>query len=115
MSIHSENFIWGCAKNFYDNSRSCGGSSGGDAGLVSARCAPIAMGSDVGGSLRIPATFNGIVCFKPTQGRVSYKGGCDARLSDFTGNSGHLKAVAGPLAHSVNDCVEFFKIQCVKD
>jgi len=39
----------------------------------------------------------------------------DARLTEFTLNSGHFKAVAGPLAHSANDCVEFFKLQCVEN
>ena len=66
LSIHTTNNIWGTAKNPHDQERTCGGSSGGDAGLVSARCAPIAIGSDIGGSIRIPATFNGIVGFKPT-------------------------------------------------
>ena len=66
LSIHSTNYIWGTAKNFYQNNRSCGGSSGGDGGLVSARCVPLALGSDVGGSIRIPATFNGVTGFKPT-------------------------------------------------
>jgi Asp-tRNA(Asn)/Glu-tRNA(Gln) amidotransferase A subunit family amidase len=58
--------IWGTAENFYDRERSCGGSSGGDAGLVASRCVPIAIGSDIGGSIRVPATFNGIIGFKPT-------------------------------------------------
>ena len=73
-SIHSTNFIWGTAKNPHNPKRSCGGSSGGDAGLVAARCVPIAFGSDIGSSLRIPAHFNGIYCFKPTQGRLPTKG-----------------------------------------
>lgn len=82
---------------------------------MSARCVPLALGSDVGGSIRIPATFTGVTGFKPTQTRISYKGACDARLSDYTPNSAHLMAVGGPLAHSVNDCLEVFKIQCAKD
>ena len=65
-SIHTKNYVWGRAKNPYDQSRSCGGSSGGDAGLVATRCVPIALGSDIGGSLRIPASFTGVLAFKPT-------------------------------------------------
>jgi len=110
LSIHTTNFIWGRAKNPYDNERSCGGSSGGDGGLVASRCVPAAVGSDVGGSIRIPATFNGITGFKPTQGRISYKGAIDANLNKVTANGAHLPAVAGPLAHSVADCVQMFKI-----
>lgn len=66
LSIHTTNLIWGTAQNFYNRDRSCGGSSGGDGGLVASRCVPIAIGSDIGGSIRVPATFNGIVGFKPT-------------------------------------------------
>ena len=65
-SIHSTNLIWGTALNPHDNKRSCGGSSGGDGGLVASRCVPIALASDVGSSIRIPAHFNGIYGFKPT-------------------------------------------------
>ena len=66
LSYHSENYVWGRAQNAHQRDRSCGGSSGGDAGLVAARCVPMALGSDVGGSIRIPATFNGVTGFKPT-------------------------------------------------
>ena len=66
LSVHSVNKIWGRAKNPYDQERSCGGSSGGDAGLVASRCVPLGIGTDIGGSIRIPAAFNGIVGFKPT-------------------------------------------------
>jgi len=66
MIAHTDNFIWGRAKNFFDHDRSCGGSSGGDAGLVASRCVPLGIGSDIASSLRIPAHFNGIYTFKPT-------------------------------------------------
>lgn len=99
----------------FQRDRSCGGSSGGCGGLVSSRCIPIALVSDVAGSIRIPATFNGLTGFKPTQGRISNVGGQDARLMEYAPNSAHFSAVAGPMAHSVNDCLEFFKIQCIKD
>ena len=64
--IHVDNHVWGRARNPHNQERSCGGSSGGDAGLVAANCVPIGFGSDIGGSIRIPASFNGIVGFKPT-------------------------------------------------
>jgi len=57
--------------NPYDKSRTCSGSSGGDAALVSKRCVPFAIGTDVGGSIRAPAACTGIVGFKPTPQRNS--------------------------------------------
>lgn len=60
--------------NPYDPRRTCGGSSGGDAGLVAARCVPFAIGTDIGGSIRCPSAFTGIYGFKPTPQRISYKG-----------------------------------------
>lgn len=66
LSSHSDNPIWGACLNIYDRTRTCGGSSGGDAGLVAARCVPLAVGSDVGSSIRIPSSFCGICGFKPT-------------------------------------------------
>jgi Asp-tRNA(Asn)/Glu-tRNA(Gln) amidotransferase A subunit family amidase len=101
--------------NPFDKSRSCGGSSGGDAGLVASRCVPIALGSDIGGSIRIPANFNGIVGFKPTQNRLTYIGGNSARATGFDQGMGHFQASGGPLAHSVRDCIEFFKIQSIEN
>lgn len=65
-SIHTTNYIFGEALNPKDNSRSCGGSSGGDAGLVAAGCVPLGIGGDIGGSIRFPAVFCGIYGFKPT-------------------------------------------------
>ena len=75
----------------------------------------MAIGSDVGGSIRIPCHFNGVHGFKPTQGRISYKGACCARTINAMADGAHLPAVAGPICHSARDCLEFFKIQCVKN
>ena len=74
FGYHTDNKIWGTAQNPYDPRRSCGGSSGGDAGLVSSRCIPFSIGSDIGGSIRVPAHFCGIRGFKPTAWRVSGQG-----------------------------------------
>lgn len=65
-SIHSENRLWGILRNPYQNNRSAGGSSGGDGGLIASKCVVLAVGSDVGGSIRIPCHFNGVTGFKPT-------------------------------------------------
>lgn len=74
LTMHTDNFLWGRAQNPYDVTRSCGGSSGGEGGIVASRCAPLAFGSDVAGSIRIPAAFNGVRGFKPTPARCSAEG-----------------------------------------
>jgi fatty acid amide hydrolase len=74
MLSESHNRIWGRSKNPWDLSRTPGGSSGGDAALVAMGCVPLAVASDVAGSIRIPACFTGVVGFKPTSTRLSLKG-----------------------------------------
>ena len=67
LSLHSSNRLYGgTCQNPYDRTRSCGGSSGGDAGLVASRCVPLAIGTDLGGSQRIPGHFCGLRAFKFT-------------------------------------------------
>ena len=110
LTIHTTNFIWGRAQNVYDRSRSCGGSSGGDAGLVAAKCVPFAIGSDVGGSIRIPSHFLGITGFKPSHIRASCKGMMAGTLEGRFPDGDHLRAVSGPIGQSVRDCNEIFKL-----
>ena len=74
FGLHTKNLIFGEAFNPIDFKRSCGGNSGGDAGLVAAKCVPMAIGSDFDGGLRVPAAFCGVTCIKPTQGRFTNKG-----------------------------------------
>jgi aspartyl-tRNA(Asn)/glutamyl-tRNA(Gln) amidotransferase subunit A len=83
---------FGVTRNPVDLSRSPGGSSGGAAAAVAAGLCTIAIGSDGGGSIRLPAAFTGIAGHKPTLGRVPYNPGQTDRT------------VAGPLARRVTDC-----------
>jgi len=64
------NQVFGATRNPYDLTRTSGGSSGGSAAAIACRMAPLAIGSDFGGSLRIPASFCGVVGIRPTPGRV---------------------------------------------
>jgi amidase len=91
---HTFNKVFGTTLNPHDPTRSAGGSSGGAACALAAEMVPLADGSDMGGSLRNPASFCGVVGLRPSLGRVP------AWPSD---NQWESTAVAGPLARNVGD------------
>ena len=93
--ITSKNSHFGFVLNPRDPSRLAGGSSGGSATLVAAGLLPLTTGTDTGGSIRIPASFCGIVGLKPTYGRVSTEG-----VLPLSFSLDHI----GPLASCVEDC-----------
>ncbi len=97
-SFETNNPVYGRTNNPWGLELSPGGSSGGAAAIVAACGAPFDIGSDTGGSIRVPAHFCGLAGIKPTSGRVP-------RTGHIVGAEGHLQALTqlGPLARSVDD------------
>lgn len=90
------NHIFGRTTNPYNRSLTCGGSSGGEGALIALKGSPLGVGSDVGGSVRIPAAFCGLYGFRPSYGRVPYAG-C---VNSLEGQDSVL-SVLGPLSNSL--------------
>ena len=77
------NPVWGRTLNPYNDAYTSGGGSGGEAALIALDGSPVGIGSDIGGSLRIPAAYCGIYSLKPASGRVSDHGARGRHDSQF--------------------------------
>ncbi|KAF5667300.1 general amidase [Fusarium heterosporum] len=96
MAIETVSNLWGRTSNPLDRDLNAGGSSGGDAVLVAMKGSPLSPSTDIGGSIRVPAAFNGLYAFKPTAARVP-KGG----MSDL--GQSLIQVSFGPICHSIED------------
>ncbi len=109
-NYETDNFIVGRTNNPWDVTRTSGGSSGGEAAAIASFCSPGGMGSDGGGSIRVPAHFCGIAGFKPTPGRVPATG-----HFPLIAHPGGLLGVGGPMARTAEDVRLLFEITAGHD
>lgn len=100
-----DNALFGRTNNPHDTNLTSGGSSGGEAAAISARLSPAGLGSDLSGSIRVPAHFCGIFGLKPTTARISSAG----HFPPATGALWH-GAVVGPMARHVEDLSLFLNV-----
>ncbi|WRT64349.1 uncharacterized protein IL334_001281 [Kwoniella shivajii] len=100
LAFECRNPIFLTTTNPYSSERTCGGSSGGEAALIALHGSPFGWGSDIGGSLRIPAHYSGICGLKPVRGRWPILG----QRSSTKGFEG-IKGMVGPMARTVDDLI----------
>ena len=105
MSWETHSALYGVTNSPWDLDRTPGGSSGGEAAAISACCSAGGIGSDGGGSIRVPAHFSGICGLKPTPGRIPATGHFPASVGPFA-----LLGVVGPMARTVRDLELLFEV-----
>ncbi len=105
MAWETDNLLYGRTNSPWDLDRTPGGSSGGEAAAIAAGMSAGGVGSDGGGSIRVPAHFSGICGLKPTPGRIPATGHYPASAGPFA-----LIGVVGPMARTVADVKALFEI-----
>ncbi|HTN24584.1 MAG TPA: amidase [Solirubrobacteraceae bacterium] len=104
--IETENRTYGRTSNAYDPSRTAGGSSGGEGAAVGVGGSPIGLGADIGGSIRLPAFFNGVFGLKPSPGLVPSTGQFPTTETEVAA----MMLTIGPITRRAEDLVPFLKI-----
>lgn len=105
MAWETDNLLYGRTNNPWDLTRTPGGSSGGEAAAIASGMSAAGVGSDGGGSIRVPAHFSGICGLKPTPGRIPATGHFPNSVGPFA-----LIGVVGPMARKVQDLKLLFEV-----
>ncbi|PVF94556.1 amidase [Serendipita vermifera] len=98
------NHVFGRTTNPYNISLTCGGSSGGEGALISLKGSPLGVGTDIGGSVRIPSDFCGIYGLRPSYNRFPYQGAVNSMAGQES-----VTSVLGPMSGSLSGLVIFTK------
>ncbi|SJX65791.1 related to AMD2-acetamidase [Sporisorium reilianum f. sp. reilianum] len=104
MYSETSNNLWGTTLNPHNRTLHPGGSSGGEGALVAIKGSPLGVGTDVGGSVRIPAALCGVFGLRPCSHRFPYEGAVNTLLGQIT-----VPSVLGPLSRSLSGLTEFSK------
>jgi Asp-tRNA(Asn)/Glu-tRNA(Gln) amidotransferase A subunit family amidase len=110
MAYETDNLLYGRTNSMWDLSRTPGGSSGGEAAAIASGCSAGGVGSDGGGSIRIPAHFSGICGLKPTPGRIPSTGHYPVSAGPFA-----QLGVVGPMARTTEDLTILFEVMAGPD
>jgi amidase len=110
MAYETDNLLHGRTNNPWDLERSPGGSSGGESAAIAACMSAAGLGSDSGGSVRLPAHFTGISALKPTPGRVPGRGHLPPCVGPFS-----VLGAIGPMARTIEDVTLLFDTLCGQD
>jgi Asp-tRNA(Asn)/Glu-tRNA(Gln) amidotransferase A subunit family amidase len=110
MAYETDNLVSDKTSNPWDVTRSAGGSSGGEAAAIASGCSAGGVGSDGGGSIRVPAHFCGICGLKPTPGRIPATGHFPAGVGAFA-----WIGVVGPMARTIADVRTLFEVMAGPD
>jgi Asp-tRNA(Asn)/Glu-tRNA(Gln) amidotransferase A subunit family amidase len=104
MAYETDNDLYGQTRNPWDVTRTPGGSSGGESAAIAAGLSAAGLGSDSGGSVRVPAHFTGICALKPTPGRVPGRGHLPPCVGPFS-----ILGAIGPMARTIEDISLLFR------
>ena len=104
MAYETANLLHGCTRNPWDLERTPGGSSGGESAAIAAGMSAAGLGSDSGGSVRVPAHFTGTCSLKPTPGRIPVRGHLPPCVGPFS-----ILGAIGPMARTIDDVALLFE------